>query len=441
MNRPARPSARQQIAIARGLERSPYETMRAVYNDHGPLVDLGWKPFRYTLAMGIEANEYVLHTNPSNFTWRDAFRLLVPIDGETALIVSDGADHKRRKAIVLPAFHRKRISSYCDVMVDETNRAVRSWRPGATVDVYRELRTTIRRIVLRCLFGDAFADDALVRDLEVGLAYVNRSPLRRIDSGIYPPYRRAMRARARLDALVFGEIGRRRSVAHSGDDIVGWLIEAQEDGSGLTDQEVRDQVISIIAASVDTTAATIGWIATRLAEDTALRMEVASEVADVTGGHRLTIDHMPQLRLANGVVNEVLRLNSPAVIAPRRVESPFQLYGCTVPSGLLAYSAYVTHTLPEQFPDPLVFKPTRWIDGHADHHPHHPYAYAPFGGGSRRCLGFAFALQELAVMTAALSHVEMTPAYTGTPRPVGIAALAPDGGVPVRIGATASIAT
>lgn len=431
-------SLRAQLGLAWAMQRNPRGALLELARTYGPVAEIGYGKYRYVLVFGVEANEYVLQTDPSNFTWKEAFWPLVVMDGETALVVSDGDDHKRRKAVVLPAFHRRRIASYLDVMVDETTRVLQDWRAGETVDAYASMRLAIRRIVLRCLFGDAFGDreQAFIDLLEVPRAYANRTPLQRFDNErLFPPYRRAVRARRALDRMVTDEINRRRAAAEPGDDILGWLIEAQDgDGPGLSDQEVCDQVISLVAAAYDTTSSAVGWIATRLADDPALRSSVRAEVAAVTGGAPLTIEHLPSLRLTAGVVNEVMRIQPPAIVSVRHIVAPFELHGHTVPGGrLLMYSSYVTQMDADQFPDPTAFRPTRWIEGHPDHRPHHPYAYVPFGGGGRRCLGFAFALQEMTVMTALMAQVDFEPAYTEVPEPVGIASMAPSGGVPVRI--------
>ena len=431
-------SLRAQLGLARAMQRDPRGALLELARTYGPVAQIGFGKYRYVLVFGVEANEYVLQTNPSNFTWREAFWPLVVIDGETALVVSDGDDHKRRKAVVLPAFHRRRIASYFDVMVDETSRTVDGWRAGETIDAYASLRMAVRRIVLRCLFGDAFGnrEQRFIDLLEVPREYANRTPLQRFDNELlFPPYRRAMRARRAMDAMVFDEIGRRRAAGTPGEDVLGWLIEAQDgEGPGLSDQEVRDQVISLIAAAYDTTSSALGWIAMRLADDEGLRSSVRAEVAAATGGGPLTVEHLPSLKLTAGVVNEVMRIQPPAIVSVRHIVAPFELHGHTVPGGrLLMYSSYVTQMDPDHFPDPTEFRPTRWVEGHPDHRPHHPYAYVPFGGGGRRCLGFAFALQEMTLMTALMAQKDFAPAYVAAPRPTGIASMAPGGGVPVRI--------
>jgi cytochrome P450 len=292
-------------------------------------------------------------------------------------------------------------------------------------------------IVLRCLFDGALGDDerVFVDQMRIPLDYANRTPLQRIDKTWFGPYRRAVKARAAMDTIVFDVIARRRGTNDRRDDILGWLIEAQDNGHQLNDQEVRDQVISLIAAAYDTTSSVAGWIAMRLADDSSLAGAVNAEVAAVTDGSSLRIEHLPGLRLTAAVVNEVLRMHPPALIAPRFIADSFDLHGHHIRAGgMLMYAAYTTHMDPEQFPNPETFKPTRWLEGDPDHRPHHPYAFLPFGGGSRRCIGFAFALQELTVMTALLAQRNLTPMYTAPPKPQGIASMAPKSGVPVRIG-------
>jgi cytochrome P450 len=430
----------EALKLGQRLNRDLPGTLETMHQQYGPVVEVGWVRFRFIYLFGVEANEYVLSKHAANFTWHDAFQPLVAVNGETALVVSDGADHKRRRAIVQPAFHMRRIASYLDVMVNETERMLDSWAPGSIVNAYADFRLAIRRIVLRCLFGDVLTerDAELAEQLEVALAYVNRSPLRRFDVDLPgTPFRACKRARQAVDDIVFREITRRRSVGTANDDdVLGWLLDAQDnEGPGLSDQEVRDQVVSLVAAGYDTTASAMGWIAAQLAETPALAAAVRSEVDRVTGGERLTIEHLPKLVTAAAVVAETLRLHPPAAFSGRRVVDSFELHGHTIPAeSMILFSPHVSHRLVDQFPSPTEFKPGRWIEGHADHSQHHNYAYIPYGGGSRRCLGFAFANQELTVMTALLAQrLIIERAYTDPLKPTGIMSMAPAGGVPVRV--------
>ncbi len=431
-------SPKAMIGLARRLNADARSTLLEMLDTYGPVIDFGRGKYHYIYLLSPEANEYILSIAPENFTWRDAFWVLVPVNGETALVVSDGDDHKRRRRIVQPAFHMRRIAGYLDVMVDETNQVIDHWAIGATVDAHAQLRLAIRRIVLRCLFGDALRgrDDELSRHLEVALAYVNRPPTQRFDWNLPGlPYRKAMKARALVDEIVFDEIKRRRALDDRGDDIISWLITDQESGDGLSDQEVRDQVISLIAAGYDTTASAMGWAIAELARQPARVEKIRAEMLEVGAGPSLTVEQTAGLTYTNAFVQEVLRLHPPAIWSGRRVINDFEVNDHTIPGGsMILFSPHVTHHDPRSFPDPTEFRPERWIDGHHDQNHPHLYSYIPFGGGNRRCLGFAFASQELIAMTALIAHRTDVELVNGGPqRHVGTMSSAPDGGTQIQI--------
>ena len=431
-------SPRAIIGLARQLNADARSTLLSMVDTYGPVIDFGRGKYHYIYLLSPEANEYILSTAPENFTWRDAFWVLVPVNGETALVVSDGEDHKRRRRIVQPAFHMRRIASYLDVMVDETNQVIDQWAIGASVDAHAQLRLAIRRIVLRCLFGDALRerDEELSRHLEVALAYVNRPPTQRFDWNLPGmPYRKAMKARAAVDQIVFDEIKRRRALDDRGDDIISWLIADQETGDGLSDQEVRDQIVSLIAAGYDTTVSAMGWAVAELARHPERVDKIRAEMLDAGAGRSLTIEQTTQLTYTNAFIEEVLRLHPPAIWSGRRVVNDFEIDNRTIPGGsMILFSPHVTHHDPRSFPDPADFRPGRWIDGHADQNHPHPYSYIPFGGGNRRCLGFAFATQELVAMTALLANrTDLELVNDGPQRHVGTMSSAPEGGTQIQI--------
>ncbi len=431
-------SPRAVVGLASRLNTDARSTLLEMLNTYGPVADFGRGKYHYIYLLSPEANEHILSTAPENFTWRDAFWVLVPVNGETALVVSDGEDHKRRRRIVQPAFHMRRIARYLDVMVDETNLVIDRWAIGSAVDAHSELRLAIRRIVLRCLFGDALRDrdEQLSRHLEVALAYVNRPPMQRLDWNVPGlPYRKAMKARAAVDEIVFAEIKRRRALDDRGDDIISWLIEDQEAGDGLSDQEVRDQIISLIAAGYDTTASAMGWAVAELAREPERAAKIRAEMLDVGADRSLSIEQTSQLVYTNAFVKEVLRLHPPAIWSGRRVVNDFEIHDQTVPGGsMILFSPYVTHHDPQSFPEPARFRPERWIDGDPEQDHPHPYSYIPFGGGNRRCIGFAFATQELVAMTALLAtRTDLELVNGGPQRHVGTMSSAPENGTQVQI--------
>jgi cytochrome P450 len=442
------------IATARyspRMIRQPYGLLPELHRRYGPVVAFGYPPFRYVYLFGRDANELLLHGETERFRWREALASLIPIDGDTALVVSDGDDHQRRRRLVQPAFARRRIEAYLPIMVDELAAEVSSWRPGEVVDVYATLRRRVLAAVIRSLFGEALRDraDELGHHLQVGIDYVNTSPLARFDHD-WPgtPYRRAMRARRAADEIIYDEITRRRKAAGGGDrrdadagDVLDALLAAQDDGrdrgedDGLTDEEVRDQVVSLVAAGFETTSAGIGWTlhAVHARPDVAARLR--AEVASVVGDGELTPAHLGAMPYLDAVVSESLRLHPPGPFSARKVVDDVTFAGHTIPAGVLVvYSAYEVQRDPAHWPEPDRFAPERWLPGDALHRPVDPYAYVPFGGGYRRCIGFALATQEIkAAMVEVVRRVDLRP-LDRTLVPTGIATMWPRDGVRCEVG-------
>src|SRR5215213_493105 len=201
--------------------RDPYEPLLAAKDKWGPVFAIGYGRFRYVYLIGPRANELILQGRARDFSWREAFASLIPVDGDTALIVSDGPDHARRRRLVQPAFAIRRIRGYDGVILEEADRALDRWRPGDVVDLHAEMRTAVRRIAIRSLFGDRLGERAeeLGTHLQTAIDYANIPPLPGRDLDLPgSPYRRAMRARSRADAIVFEEITRRRTTSGDGGD-------------------------------------------------------------------------------------------------------------------------------------------------------------------------------------------------------------------------------
>ncbi|HEX4728505.1 MAG TPA: cytochrome P450, partial [Jatrophihabitans sp.] len=199
------PSPLGQVRYLKGLLGTPYQALLALHQRYGPVCQFGFGSQRYVLLFGAEANQLLLTDSPDRpqFLSRDVLSLLIPVVGGCAMVVSDGADHRRRRALVQPAFARKRIQGYVPVMLAEIHRMIDGWQPGQQLDAFTELRSCIRRIAIRSLFGDRLEahTDQIGRELETALHYINRSPFLRFDHDLPGTgYRRAMAARGRVDA-------------------------------------------------------------------------------------------------------------------------------------------------------------------------------------------------------------------------------------------------
>jgi cytochrome P450 len=425
----------EKIQLARLLARSPAEGLSQLHDRYGPVAAFGIGPFRYIAMMGPDANRLILSERLDLFRWREAMAVLIPVDGDTAMVVSDGEDHHRRRQAVQQAFAAKRIHGYLDVMIDEFAGEMASWPAGGRVDALTALRKPIRKITVRCLFGDEMdRSEELGKSLDTTIRFVNQPMWRQHKVDLpWTRWHRAKAARARTDQLVRSEIARRRAIANrpGSPDVLDALLGAVDsDGRPvLTDEEIRDQVVSLVAASYDTIGSAAAWALHELMANRPVREKATAELADVLGGERLTVERLGQLRYLDAVVNETLRMWPPTSVSGRKVTATFEFAGQTIPEGaMILYSPYVTHRMRGLWPDPDRFWPERWDGARPD-----PFAYVPFGGGYRRCIGFIFAVQQLKVLLVeALRSLELTPDYQGL-TPVGIPALHPGEGLPVRV--------
>lgn len=418
------------------MQWHPLETFVRLHEQYGPVCQFGVRPFKFVALYGAEANKLILADRTDAFRWREAFASLIPVDGDTALVASDGAEHKRRRRLVQPAFHTKRINGYVDLMVEEVDRALDGWTPGREVDAYMDLRRVVRRVVVRALFGEALREraDEIGDVLEPALQFLN---LRLTQQSLkidlpWTRWHRTKRARLRTDEIVNAELARRRMLpdAGAGNDILSMLLAATDEDGGpsLSDEEIRDQVVSLIAAGYETTSGAMGWIMRALLMEPGVLAKAKAEVGEKLGATPPTTGSVTELRYLDGIVHESLRLWPPGFISGRKSVEDVEFAGHTIPAGsFVLYSPWVTHRLPALWPDPESFRPERWESDPL------PYSFVPFGGGYRRCIGFAFATLELKVMLARIVQQVDLEALPADGTPGGTVTLYPKRGVPVRV--------
>jgi cytochrome P450 len=369
------------VSRTRAMIRDPLGLLLDAYERHGPVFSLRVLHANNVFVLGPEANHFVLVSGADHFRWRDgAFADLIPLLGD-GLLTIDGDFHRRSRRIMLPAFHRERIAGYRGVMEDEARRGLEGWRAGETVDLYRWTRHVALRVAMRALFGldpdDKPADLDPAREFERALAYYGEDYWLQVLRGPRTPFTRLLRARERLDALIYAEIARRRRSGARGVDVLSLLLDASdEDGEVLTDPQIRDQVMTLLFAGHDTTTSTISF----------LMWELAAR---------------PDWEALEPAIDETLRLYPAAWIGPRRSIKPFALHGVHVPAGVpVNYSSWASHRLPDVWDAPHAFRPERFVPGEREKIPRG--AYVPFGGGSRICLGMRFGQLEINVIAAAI---------------------------------------
>jgi cytochrome P450 len=428
------------IPRTRQFERNPLPILLSAYERYGPVftVRILYQPIVF--ALGPEANHYMTVSHASNFRWRDGgMGDLIPLLGD-GLLTTDGDYHKRARRIMLPAFHREQIAATADTMVEEVERALGSWHAGMRMDLYAWTRALALRVAMRALFGfdpDRSARDAnMAEEFERALGFWGEDYVVQMLRGPGTPWRRMTRARTMLDNVIFDEIAHRRRSGERGLDILSLLLDAtDEDGSRLSERELRDQVMTLLFAGHDTTTSTVTFLFYELARNPEELEPLYAEGDEVVGDRAPSATDltagMPRLDMA---LDETLRLYPPAWIGPRRSIEPFELCGVRVPGGVdVNYCSWASHHLPDVFPDPERFQPERFSAEAKAEMP--KGAYVPFGGGSRTCIGMRFGQLEIkAIATAILRRFRLE--LVNPHRPVSIRqmpTLSPRGGLPVVV--------
>jgi cytochrome P450 len=416
----------------------PGEALLALYRRRGAVINSGIGPYGYTYLLGGEANKFVF-ANADAFSWRETFENLAIVDGPTALIVSDGADHQRRRSVVAPGLRHREIQTYVQTMVSNIDSVIDGWRPGQRLDIYQEFRSAVRRSTAESLFGQRIAahSDFLGEQLQPLLDLTHQLPqVVRLHRWINTPaWRRAMAARTRINDLIDALIADARTAPGPDDHMLTMLINGRgEDGYALNDNEIRDSIISLITAGYETTSGAMAWATYTLLTLPGAWDAAADEVRRVLGDRPPAAEDVAALTYINGVVHETLRLYTPGVISARRVMRDLWFDGHRIRAGrLLIFSPYVTHRIPEVWPEPTEFRPARWDPAAPDYRKPAPYEFIPFSGGLHRCIGAAMATTEMTVMLARLVARTRLRLPAQRIRAHNLAALSPQPGLTVEI--------
>lgn len=425
------------------FQRDPLRSLLGYYHQFGPLFTVRLFHRPTVVMLGPEANHFVTVSGAENFSWRQGMfgEELIPLIGN-GLITTDGEYHDRARRLLMPAFHRRRMDAAVTVMVDETARASNRWRPGETVDVYETARDVAMGIAMRALAGLDPRDGGIGHQaatlFERALAFYETETFLMTLRGPGSPWSRMQAARRGLDRIVFGEIASRRAQNASltdSDDVLSMLLEAHDDaGRGLSDVEVRDQLMHLLFGGHDTSSSTIAFVMHELATHPQVLARVVEEQDRVLGGRSPTTEELlKKLPYLDMVLSEALRLYPPVWFGPRKSVSEFEFLGHRIPAGTqIIHCSWASHRLPDVFPDPDLFDPERFTPDRRRELP--PGAYIPFGGGQRVCIGKRFGqLVVKAVVSTLLQRhrFELAPGYRLR---VSISpTLTPKGGLPMVV--------
>jgi cytochrome P450 len=328
------------------------------------------------------------------------------------LLTSEGEFHRKQRRTIQPIFHHHRIEGYAGDMVELAERTSARWRDGETVDAHREMFGLTLAIVGRTLFAaDIEADDA--RDISdalgTGLRLFDRlmSPFAPILSRLpLPATRKLNDALDRLDSVIYRMIEDRRRRGLDGDDLLSMLLRARDDegtGGGMTDRQVRDEAMTIFLAGHETTSVALTWTWYLLSDHPDVENRLHAELDQVLGDHPPTIADLPRLPYTERVLRESMRLYPPAWVLGRTPTADVDLGGYRMPAAsALVTSQWVVHRDERWFEDATTFCPERWTDEMRAALPR--YAYFPFGGGPRICIGEPFAWMEGTLLLATLAR-------------------------------------
>jgi cytochrome P450 len=322
-------------------------------------------------------------------------RILEPIVGLNSVILLDGAQHMEQRKLMLPTFHGERMGRLTDLVTDVTAEEIASWGDDHEIRLHPRLQALTLEIILRAVFGldEGRRLDALRTNLATLLAFGNNpltlvpEPSQRqlefIDR--YGPLKGFLTTRNEVDRLVLEQIDERRRGPGDRDDILSTLLEARhDDGSPMSDQELRDELMTLLVAGHETTASSLAWAFERLAREPEVLKRLVAELDAGDDEAYLTATIQETLRRRPVLPNT----------APRMVKQEVEIGGWRYPTGVsLIANAYLVHHDRDIYPDPYAFRPERFLET-----PPGTYTWIPFGGGRRRCLGSSFAMLEMKVV-------------------------------------------
>jgi cytochrome P450 len=377
---------------------------------HGDIAYISLPGRRAYLLSHPDLIEIVLVAQHSNFIKHSFFWRHVGAVFGNGLLTSEGDFWRRQRRLAQPAFHRDRITGYGDVMIDYTERMLDQWADGETREVHEDLMHLTLLIVAKVLFDADLASDvnAVGKALDMAMAEIAsrfRRPFRIPDAIPLPGNLRYRKAVGLLDEVVYRIIAEHRHRTGPGSgDLVDLLMQMRDDdGNAMSDEQLRDEAITIMLAGHETTALALSWTLSLIAMHPEVDAALQRELDEVLGDRPPTVADIPQLRYTEMVVMEGLRLYPPAYAFGREALADCEIGGYRVDAGATVFIApWVMHRDSRYFDRPLEFIPTRWANDAAKQLPR--FAYFPFGGGPRVCIGNRFAMMEAVLLLACIAR-------------------------------------
>ena len=411
------------------LRSDPIRTFLNAADQYGEYVHIKAGPYHGCLVSDPSAIRHVLQDNARNYHKSPLYDRLRDSLGN-GLLTSEDSSWLRQRRLAQPAFHRQRLAAMADAMVACTDQMLERWDRiaprGDTIDVVAEMMALTQAIIVRTMFS---------ADLGATAEIVNRTwPIinRRIGETFWstklettlplPANRRFWRALRELEGVVYRIIADRRQSRREEEDLLSMLLSArdEETGAGMTDRQLRDEVVTMLLAGHETTSLALSWTYYLLSRHPGVERGVVDEVGRVIGNGRPAFAHVDRLTFTRRVIEESLRLYPPAWGFSRRALSDDEIGGYVIPKGSLVFLIpFVVHRRPKLWPEPERFDPDRFAPEHETARPR--FSYIPFGGGPRGCIGNQFAMVEALLIVAAITQrfrIELVPDQDIRPEPL-----------------------
>ncbi|MGB8506817.1 MAG: cytochrome P450 [Pyrinomonadaceae bacterium] len=420
------------------FRRDPLEFLTRLARDYGDITHFKIGPNDFYFLNHPDLIRDVLVTNHDKFHKGRALQRAKRLLGE-GLLTSEGEHYRRQRRLAQPAFHRARVASYGEAMTALADHNTARWRDSQTLDISAEMTRLTLAIVGKTLFdADVESDadevgEALTEVMEL-FGYLMLPYAEILEKLPLPAKRRFQRARARLDAIIYRIVDERRASGVDRGDLLSMLLlaeDAEGDGGGMSNEAVRDEAMTLFLAGHETTANALTWVWYLLAQNGEVEARLHAELDRVLeDGKTPTAEDLPRLAYTEMVVAESLRLYPPAWAVGRLAVKDYEVGGYHIPKGgLVLVSQYVMQRDARYFPEPERFDPERFRPAAKESRPQ--FAYFPFGGGPRRCIGESFAWMEATLLVATIARrwrmrlvpghkVELSPRITLRPGKGGV---------------------
>jgi len=406
---------------------------------YGDIVFFKLGPRNVYLISDPELIKQVLITDSKNFTKSRALNRARIVAGE-GLLTNEGEQHLANRRVIQPLFHKKAIPNYVNAVISHTDTMCSQWEDGNVIDINKEMMHLTQNIVIDALFDSAVdRNSALLVD---SLTTIMNSFPRMLfpyseylDNLPLPHNIRFRKALKNLDEIVYSIIDEKKSSRSESYDLVSLLLEAkdEEGKSFFTDKQIRDEVITFFIAGQETTANALSWTWYLIANNTKVEERMKAELSEVLNDRRPDYEDIERLVFLNNVVKESLRIYPPAWAVVRKSIDHYDIAGYKIPPGSDIYmSQFVVQRDERFFKDPMNFNPDRWSGLNSRNLPR--FAYFPFGGGTRRCIGEPFALMEAVLILAVICRLwRMSPFDSSEIRPKPLITIRPEKGIKMRL--------